>query len=269
MDQISAYADGELNDSDKRQVDEHIAECESCSTLLDIYREISASVSESSKPVPEALRIGVMNRILYEDIPVKVGVEKQRGRFHFALTRFAPVAACLLVGLLLWQNWGDLFGGQNEILAPAAAPEPASAPAPAPAADAVPELGVRLDFDADPAEAGIQLDDALVPAEEAAAPMQVPEEQIMTGTPRSFEESARIMNYIDSAYAQISFTGELPALLAEYEPQPFGDWFGWEMVFEIPTEMVPELLAELGDRDELTLTHIDRNSTYAVVMYTP
>jgi len=280
MELISAYADDELADCDKLKVEEHINKCESCSTLLDIYREIAVSVSDTSKPVPDALRIGVMNRVLYEDIPRVSESKNKRSRFHFALTRLAPIAACLVVGLILWQNWGVLSGGRSDTLAPAAAPEPI-APA---AADAAPEPVLRFDDSEFPEAAEEELQEGatsqldVVPAPmeapaptDAPAPMDVPvdTDDMMIGVEpfRSPQETERIMNYISNASAEISVTGKLPEFLADHEPQPFGSWFGWEMVYEIPSQSVPALLSELGDREGVSVTYYENDSAYAVVMY--
>ena len=253
---ISVHADGELTGSDKRLVEEHLSTCESCSALLEMFREISASVRESCVAVPEALRIGVMNRI-HGERAHEVNNEKQRGRFHVALMRYAPIAACLVVMLLVWQFRGDIWGVRENAMPPAAAPEPAAAPA-AP-------MEAEMHYD----DAAVDFEEAIPSADAAPAPMDAPspEDRMFQGDQRSEQETERIMQYISGAYAEISVTGELPALLSEYEPEPFGAWFGWEMVFEIPASEVPALLAELSDREDVMVTHYDSNSTYAVVMY--
>ena len=61
---ISAHADGELTEFEKRRIEEHIGVCENCSALLDLYREISAASAQSCAPVPEALRSGVMDKVM-------------------------------------------------------------------------------------------------------------------------------------------------------------------------------------------------------------
>ena len=264
---ISAHADGELTEPEKREVENHLAVCENCSTHLDIYREISASVSEFDTPVPDALRIGVMNRVLYEDIPGKTDNVKKRGRFHFAVTRFAPIAACLVAGLIVWQNWGTLWGAQNDAAVPAAAPAPMAEPA----TGAPSGIGLRIEADVVPEIAFDEESDDFAPIEAAPAPMEAPENLMMDGQTRSEREAAEIMRYIEGASSIITVTGELPAFLAEYEPQDFGSWFGWEMVYEIPSSEVPELMVELRTRNfiEVTESESGNNSTYAVVLYSP
>jgi len=281
---ISAYADGYLSESDVRRVDEHLEECVNCSALLKITREISVSVSESNVPAPDALRIGVMNRVRSESFfhaPVKV---KERKRYQVMFTRYAPIAACLVVGLLVWQTWGYLWGTSENAAFPApgavpmydAAASTSSADAPAAAPEAV--MGV-MDEEADddselnriiPApEAAGGSDDDLIAEEAEIASMDVLNDLMIRGDTRSERESEFIFDYIGNAFAQITVTGELPVMLDDYIPQPFGPWLDWEMVFQIPSEMVPDLLAELGNRDGVEVSYTDNNSTYAVVMYSP
>jgi len=274
MELISAYADGELSDSDKLLVENHISECESCSVLLDIYREISASIIETSADAPDALRIGVMNRVLYEDIPNVIENKKQRGRFHFALTRFAPIAACLVVGVLIWQNWGTFFGdgrfgGHHTDFAPAAAPM-VPEEAPAPASEAEQEIDVHIERGIFPDEAAGELfDDADASDQVEFAPTDATDDLMINDENRSPEETERIGDYISNAYAEISITGELPDFLAGYEPQSFGSWFGWECVYEIPRSSVPDFLSELGNREGVLVSYSENDSLYAVVMYSP
>jgi len=120
---LCAYADNELPEAHKQIVEDHLQICENCSTVLKLYREISVSVTETNLPAPEALRIGVMNRIQSENIPREIDNNKQRKKYKYILTRFAPVAACLVVGLVVWQFWGTMWGSDS-------AESPAAAPAP-------------------------------------------------------------------------------------------------------------------------------------------
>jgi len=267
MELISAYADDELTQSDKKQVENHIEVCESCSALLDLYREISIAVDETSEPVPEALRIGVMNRIINEPVYHRADSAKKRGRFHFALTRFAPVAACLVVGLLVWQNWGILRGGQDSAEAPAATAPEAK---PAPAADT---FDIAIDGEM-PAIGGDTDDshDEYSPAEGQANPEPTDDDDSPTdrGLPvpsQSDEEIEWIMEYIDAAYAQITIVGEFPAFLEGYEPKEFDPLPPWEKIYEIPSSEVSALLAALKKHSGVEITENNNNSDYAVVLY--
>jgi len=142
---LSAYFDGELTESEKRIVEEHIASCDECSAILEIYSEISNTTSASNVAVPEGLHIGVMNRIQHESIaanlvaPMVNDKEIKRLRFNTMLTRWVPVAACLavvLAGWQLWSNWGNIFSADFA----ASAPEAEMA-----FADAAPEVATAAD----------------------------------------------------------------------------------------------------------------------------
>jgi len=279
VDLLCAYADGELTESNKQLVEDHLTICENCSAILRVYREMPNSVSETNVPAPEALRIGVMNRIESERIPVAEEKVKKRERKQILLTRYAPIAAGLVVMLLAWQFWGDIWGARDSTHAPAPAAAPAAlnempapaadmAPAPAPA----PETALRADFDDMFMEEEAQLDagsslyDSEAPAEATVQTTPpVPE-----GVDRSPQETERILAYISGAYAEIAITGELPDLLADREPRPFiGSWFGWEMVFEIESSEVPALLEEVSDREGVIVAYHNSNSKYAVVLFSP
>jgi len=124
---ISAYADGELTDSDKEYVEEHLGACVNCSALLELYRAISAAESGSCVPAPEELRAGVMEKVLSDDAPGVSDDVKKRARRHIILTRYLPVAACLAIVLLALPFIRNLNRGSN-------APLPGSAPQLQPAA---------------------------------------------------------------------------------------------------------------------------------------
>jgi len=100
MELISAYADGELTEHDMNRVKLHISACESCSALLDIYRELSIAVDESCAPAPDALRAGVMEKVLNGGAAEAPGDAKNRKPFRLVLIRYAPIAACLAIILL-------------------------------------------------------------------------------------------------------------------------------------------------------------------------
>jgi len=268
-DLLCAYADGELAEDKKQIVEDHLAICENCSAVLKIYREISTSVNESNVPAPDALRIGVMNRIQSEEIPRAADNRNRRGSYRFILTRYAPIAACLVVMLLVWQFWGNLRGSPND----AGMPAPADAPIPMmdaawPAPEA--EAGMAA---APPAEASLQtagdngsgypeeaLDESLDDADESPGSRMHPSNSLTA------EEEVQIANYFNNAYAEITIIGELPAFLAGYEPLSF-NVFGWEILFEIPSAEIQVLLDELGNREGLTVTHNNENSPYAIVLY--
>jgi len=281
MEMISVYADGELKDPDTFQLEEHLGECDSCSALLEMYREISAAADEQSVDAPEALRIGVMNRIRNEEIFHTAGNVKRRKPLNIILMRYAPIAACLVVMLLVWQFRGDLWGARNDAMSPAAEPQavmdaPAPEEPPPEAAPAEPAPEPAGDFTntlddnfVEEGELPLHPDDADDDAEDDGRDPRGG--RSMPDGDRSPEETEFIMEYIDGAYVQITVTGELPELLNDYQPQPFGSWFGWEMVFEIPREKVPALVEELSGREGVSITQSPDNSesTYAIILFSP
>ena len=292
---LCAYADNELPESHRQIVEDHISICENCSAILDIYREISVSVSETNVPVPEALRVGVMNRIQNERIPQEIDNNRQRRQYKYILTRFAPIAACLVVGLVVWQFWGTLWGTNNEGMriqsnappAPAAAPAPEAAmPAPAAPADAAPEA-MWDSLEAPAAEAEVQMDAASAygldidddESESVPAPGgRVPQTGGSADWLQQLYDNIDGFGPLDSAderlfrdaYAVIALTGDLPVILAEYEPSP--DWqygrFGWEMLYVIPIPKVADLLEEVDGHEYLEVVFNNTNNAgnFALVL---
>ena len=281
---LSAYADNELTESDKISVEEHLAACESCSALLEIYREISISAEESNVPVPDALRIGVMNRIRSEIIETEADKEPKKKKWwqhQVLLTRLAPVAACLAVVLLVWQFGGNMsegggLFGRNDSAAPQAmsVPDVQYDAAEAPMAAPEPRQDFAWDSEGDEGE--------LLP--EAAGsvenfPLEVASDDLSLSDGLFDEEfkdvgddtakRRRISSFFNNAYAEITIIGELPVLLADYEPLPLIDWEGWESVYEIPSTEVEALLAELNDRPGVSIvrTHNNQNSLYAIIFF--
>ena len=88
---------------------------------------MSVSVEESSVPAPEALRAGVMDKILSGETDNAAGAAsvKRQKTVRILLTRYLPVAACLAVVLLtlpwIMDNQSRQTGLDN--ISPAAAPE--------------------------------------------------------------------------------------------------------------------------------------------------
>ena len=97
---ISAYADGELTESEIHRVEEHLTACENCSAILELYRGISDTIAESCVPAPDSLCGSVMEKVIRNRKRVTTTDLKRRKVIRIALTRFLPVAACLAVVLL-------------------------------------------------------------------------------------------------------------------------------------------------------------------------
>jgi len=124
---ISAYADGELTESESIDVEKHLEACDSCSALLALYREISVAVVESTVPAPESLSEGVMQKIQSgdylpgvdksddEDEPRSGDADKRRNVIRVMFTRYVPMAACLAIILLAIPRLLDLNRGANDM----------------------------------------------------------------------------------------------------------------------------------------------------------
>jgi len=108
---ISAYIDNEISESDKTALEAHLSTCESCSAALELYKEMSASISESAISAPESLCGSVMEKILSEKNDVKDSFvaesdskdtenEKNKNNGIIYFKRYLPAVACLAVILL-------------------------------------------------------------------------------------------------------------------------------------------------------------------------
>jgi len=281
---LCAYADGELPEANRQMVEDHLEICENCSAILKVYRDISITIDESNVTAPDALLLGVMNRIQSESTPRATAKKKLISQNRARLLRYMPIAAGLVVMVLVWQFWGDAFVMRNfaandAAQAPAAMqsiPAPQAAPAPATmevfaeaehddAEEAIDGLQQRTGDIGGAAEPAAPAGGAAPTAPAATTDMSSPE-----GGSRDPEETEQIMAYMSGASAEITIAGgELPAFLANIEPQPFGSWFGWEMVFEIPDSEVQALLEALINRAGVGVVRNHNDSSYAVVLFTP
>ena len=263
---LCAYADGELEKSKIHIVEDHLLICENCSAILKLYGEISTAIDDTNVPAPDILRPGVMNRIQNEEIYTNTEKVKKRKQYHFILTRFAPVAACLVVGILIWQPWRNTLSMGGDMAMPPAAQmadselydmsvAPTSEPGSAP--EALPFENMASDADepdiaGEPAGGGSLWDDS---SEFDRAFGRL--------APQDIEQ---LREHINGAYAEIIITGEFPVLLERYMPQAFGPWFEWDLVFEIPSNEIPALLDELGNPEEFVITRNDQNASSSYVM---
>ena len=63
LEMISAYADDELNETEKAELEAHLENCEECRSVLEMYREMSAEMLSSAEEVPEGFSDGVMEKV--------------------------------------------------------------------------------------------------------------------------------------------------------------------------------------------------------------
>jgi len=97
---ISAYADGELSESDKLLTEEHLSVCENCASILEVYRSITLAVDESCVEPPDSLCAGVMDRVKNDNTALIAEKMKKFKTVNMILTRYLPMAACLAFLLL-------------------------------------------------------------------------------------------------------------------------------------------------------------------------
>jgi len=263
-DLLCAYADGELTDANKKLVEDHLAICDNCSSILKIYREITTAVDDTCVDPPAALVTGVMNRIVNEETPRAEKETVQRKRNKVILLRYMPIAACLVVMLLVWQFWGNtLFTGRigGEM---GGSSMYDSMPAAAPAADS------GLYSEAESAEDTLRIMPEAILGEDSPDNYNVTDESdfMPQGVQRRDFNTDDIIAFIGNAYAEISITGEIPEFLQNYEPYTFDTLYGWELLFEIPRSEVFPFLAELGDTPGVDVVYNDNDSDYAVVLIT-
>jgi len=275
---LCAYSDGELEDSKRHIVEDHLLICDNCSAILKVYGEISTAIDDTNVEAPEALRLGVMNRVKSEETHFKIEESKERKNYRFALTRFAPIAACLLVGLLIWQPWGrsldnadadplSMYGHRQSGTPDAPNPMPASVPSSddgeaESSDDEGPPSPSSMDNNLSLGEENI-LGDVNFDLASISRRWEVPVEQMTD------EDVEALFEYFSNAYAEITIVGELPVLLTHHEPLQFGSWFDWESVYHISRAEVTTLIEELGNRAgfEIHRNYSNTTSPYALVLY--
>ena len=80
QDNISAYFDGELSETDAAGFEAHLEVCKDCSSYLEIYSEISKTINGSFVEAPDALSAGVMDKIIRGDAEADSGrIETRAG----------------------------------------------------------------------------------------------------------------------------------------------------------------------------------------------
>jgi len=154
--------------------------------------------------------------------------------------------------------------GGADASAPAAESVPSSTPTPSPLMPSAPE--------------------PLAPGSQAGAadPMDEPEPEVYIDSPESplmddgelYNEqppgyATGLLREFNDAFALFEITGELPDLLASYEPEPATDELDWEMLFIIPRAAALELLEILAGNDSVSIIVNIENSAsdYAIVLY--
>jgi len=288
MEHLSAYADGELSGTDKRQMEAHLISCTNCSELLNLYRKMSEAEDVSNVPVPDALLSGVMERV-HNDGSRYEKNSNRHNRTQRTLMRYAPIAACLLIVLLAIPfAVPHLMAADDAAPAAelaAAAPEYAlennrrAAGAGMPVAEEAAEAEADFFMDAEPvapAPAGDFIYD--MEFEEIMIDAYSAEEGLTTGMAEQiapdieFDDDAILEDIIlrTNLFAEIFIAGELPnIILNNYIPLPDEYLFYDYTAFLISHETAELLILEMNGSDGFSYTPIYENGSYALVFHTP
>ncbi|MCL2628325.1 MAG: zf-HC2 domain-containing protein [Oscillospiraceae bacterium] len=296
VEQLSAYHDNELSEQETQKLLGHLNACEDCSALLEVYKEISVAADISDTLVPDALRIGVMNRIKAEK---PVIATKRKRNIQFFLTRYMPIAACLAVVLLVWGFWGDLFAprGADNFAPLASSFGDYSAPA---GDEMLPGLSSdRNDlhptgtstgggdtswhvFDASapdaaappqnkPHDDGIGNESFIVDADAASIEALLAFDALNRRAQRlTRQEVDETMEFLKGASCWILITQEHLSHMEDYEVSPHGPWHNWYSLYEIPNDEVHALLTQLSKTDNYVVMNNNDStlkSSYSVVLY--
>ena len=277
---ISAYADGELTEDQRRRVVEHLSVCDRCSALIALYREISIAMTESCVPAPEELRSRVMENIVNGGAAGEKGGNKRQRIGRIVLTRYLPMAACLALLLLTlpWiiNNFIRTDDYADYAPAPMAMTESYDVPfglqdgmsaaggiAPAPDVAAPAEAHFESDEEANNITRASRAEDADDVDDDELVYQSDPRATVLepSGIIETFDE------IVSASFVWITITGEMPDNLMEYEPESLGDWTIWDKSFIIPRAAAQELIIEIGDREGVSIEYGDDSSEYALVLY--
>lgn len=101
VDQMSAWIDGELLASESRELEHHLAECESCAELAKTLQGLHARTVELFEPVDDSVELvteRVMNQIPLQKLDT---VPSQQRAAHGWLPWFLSVATAAILGFVL------------------------------------------------------------------------------------------------------------------------------------------------------------------------
>ncbi len=248
---ISGYVDGELTETEKAELLEHIKTCPSCAALLEIYESMADQTDDMLAEPPDELAAGVMDEV--RELAEK-NKRAGRKRFWTVGTRYLAAAACIALILYVAPSVPGIGCGNSESTAPMMSEETAESAAPVQAngadADAAPSEG---SMDGYKKADGSAADTAALMPSSAPASMEMPAEA-------ANEEADGAVTGMDGMYAEIHVSGELPDILKGYSMLRSDEGGTYRIM--IPAEVADEL-AQLGYEVEI----INESGTEAVVIY--
>jgi len=352
----SAQQDGEITQSETEQLNAHLHECDNCSAILELYREMSTAVSELKVDAPEVLCSNVMEKIMSEKKPAgqkksNAHQSKKKSGAIIMLKRYLPAVACLAI-ILLALPWviSNRLGQSEEIVSlpdaiaevdsfstvfgrialpeedlssevsldngmpfsseipESAQSEPTAAPsAPGQVTEQAPVVGSSPDAhsvqqtepspeqvaeqsggqvnaqpeewitgDADDADFGAggvseeaPFTDEFIDTENENEPSRVPEAIPAPAlAPPATDGYSIVLEMMNEAYAWIEIIGgALPEQLSAFEAESLGNLTNWDKVFIISLAAAEAIIAEIGSREGVTISYVDRTSSFALVLY--
>ena len=108
LDMISAYADGELTENEKAELEAHLETCSECRSILEIYSAISSEMAIDTEEVPEGFSDGVMKKVAVYEKKAKT----RRKNLRIA-GRWIGVAACIAVIVAVFPQMPGLGCGAS------------------------------------------------------------------------------------------------------------------------------------------------------------
>jgi len=123
--ELSAYIDGELEGSELRRVEAHLAGCAGCrETLEDLRRLVRRAAALDDRPPERDLWSGIASRLVSEPTADVVPLESRRRRVSFSIPQLAAAAIVLAA---FSAGAGRLLSSRDGVVAtsiPAGAPSP-------------------------------------------------------------------------------------------------------------------------------------------------
>jgi hypothetical protein len=109
---LSAYANGELSQSEIDKVGQHLAGCAECRSTLEAYRNVRQKISIlQGVPANSEIKEAIM-----ADIRANNAGRKPSLKWLKPALIGIPVVAGIIVGLMIWQPWRNNNGWQNIIV---------------------------------------------------------------------------------------------------------------------------------------------------------
>ena len=277
MELISSYIDGEISETEKKNLEAHIETCESCASFLRAYKGISSAVEAGETVPPPSLRENVMAKIKSGPAILNAHENDRSKIIRLTLRRYVPLAACVAIIILAmlpisrqWNSKSKPDAGTNMAMPPSAAPVPSpSALAPSGGLqrnETTPFAANEMDAPAEdsdtsamrPALEGTGLAPPASPGATMPALTDISEPE--NGTDKTETSGGETLDYNVSEYfALVRVDGQLPELLSDVIL--IADEDGTSYAF-IPAEDV-EALVSLGYGAE----YHNKDAATAIVVY--